>query len=153
MGAVLVAVAFIQIRRLTLTEDTGAIAFYFQATTTLAALAGLAAAVLWPSSAPFADVIHAQAWVWPKGYHWFPLVMIGVLGGAGQILMTQGFRYADASILAVFDYSSLVWAVLIGLVIFAEIPSAYVMAGASIVITAGLLVVMEENRLRKRRRS
>jgi drug/metabolite transporter (DMT)-like permease len=153
MGAVLVAVAFIQIRRLTLTEDTGAIAFYFQATTTLAALAGLAAAVLWPASAPFADVIHAQAWVWPKGYDWFPLVMIGVLGGAGQILMTQGFRYADASILAVFDYSSLVWAVLIGLVIFAEIPSAYVMAGASIVITAGLLVVMEENRLRKSRRS
>lgn len=149
MGAFLVAVAFIQIRRLTQTEDTGAIAFYFQTTTTLAAVAGLIAAVLWPLDAPLATVMRSQAWVWPAGLDWVGLIAIGVLGGMGQILMTQGFRYADASILAVFDYSSLIWAVLIGLAVFGEIPSFYVMAGAAIVIAAGLAVVWEENRLRK----
>ncbi|MGE3244878.1 MAG: DMT family transporter [Beijerinckiaceae bacterium] len=149
MGAGLVAIAFIQIRRLTLTEDTGAIAFYFQATTTLAALAVLGAAVLWPSGAPLAETMHSQVWVWPRGFDWVALILIGVLGGVGQILMTQGFRYADASILAVFDYSSLIWAVLIGLAIFGETPTSYVMAGAAIVIAAGLAVVWEENQLRK----
>lgn len=148
MGALLVAVAFIQIRRLTETEDTGAIAFYFQFTTTLAALAVLLAAALWPSGAPLAGAMQSQVWVWPEGLDWLALIAIGVLGGMGQILMTQGFRYADASILAVFDYSSLVWAVLIGLAVFSEIPSLYVLAGATIVIAAGLIVVWEENRRR-----
>ena len=149
MGAALVAIAFIQIRRLTQTEDTGAIAFYFQATTTFAAIVGLIAAVLWPGDAPLAAIMHGQAWVWPKGVDWIALVGIGVLGGMGQILMTQGFRYADASILAVFDYSSLLWAVLIGLAVFGEIPTIYVMAGATIVIVSGLAVVWEESRSRR----
>lgn len=149
MGALLIAVGFSQIRRLTKTEHTGAIAFYFQSTTTITAVCVLLAAAVWPIDAPMASVLRAEAWVWPRGFDWFPLISIGILGGIGQLLITQGFRYADASILAVFDYSSLVWAVLIGLLVFSEIPSAYVMFGAAIVIAAGLLVVWEENRLRK----
>ncbi len=149
VGALLIAIGFIQIRRLTLTEDTGAIAFYFQGTTTLVAVAVLVAAVVWPPGAPLAEFIKAQVWIWPRGIDWFPLISIGILGGVGQILMTQGFRYADTSILAVFDYSSLVWAVLIGLVVFSEVPTIFVMLGAAIVIGAGLMVVWEENRLRK----
>lgn len=151
MGALLVAVAFIQIRRLTLTEDTGAIAFYFQFTTTVAAVLGLAAAVVWPQDAPLAALMRSQTWVWPAGTDWIGLVAIGVLGGAGQILMTQGFRYADASILAVFDYTSLIWAVLIGFAVFGELPTFYVLAGAAIVIASGLAVVWEESRKRHRR--
>lgn len=149
MGAALVAVAFIQIRRLTQTEDTGAIAFYFQATTTLAAVVLMLAAVVWPGEGPLATIIQGQAWVWPRAFDWIALIGIGVLGGIGQILMTQGFRYADASILAVFDYSSLIWAVLIGLMIFGEVPTIFVMAGAAIVIASGLIVVWEEDRPRR----
>lgn len=149
MGALLVAVAFIQIRQLIQTEDTGAIAFYFQFTTTAAAVIGLLAAALWPSGAPLAAVMHSQAWVWPNGSDWIGLVAIGVLGGGGQILMTQGFRYADASILAVFDYTSLIWAVMIGFAVFGELPTIYVIAGAAVVIASGLTVVWEESRKRK----
>lgn len=150
-GAFLVAIAFIQIRRLTVTEDTGAIAFYFQTCTTIAAVAVLAAAAVVPGEGTF-NLIAGQAWVWPRAVDWLPLIAIGVLGGMGQILMTQGFRYADASILAVFDYTSLIWAVAIGLAVFGEVPSLNTVFGALVVIGAGLAVLWQENERRKARR-
>lgn len=146
MGAILVAVAFIQIRRLTETEDSGAITFYFQFTTSCAALAVLGAALVWPSSFPFAGWVQAQAWVWPSLADAAPLIMIGILGGIGQIMLTEGFRYSPASVLAAFDYTGLIWAVAIGFVIFAETPTLNVLAGAAIVIGAGLSVVWQESR-------
>ena len=146
LGAILVAIAFIQIRRLTVTEDTGAITFYFQFTTSCAALAVLLAALVWPSSFPFAKWVQAQAWVWPQGFDVVPLIAIGILGGIGQIAMTEAFRFAPASVLAAFDYTGLLWAVAIGFVIFAETPEANVLAGAAIVVAAGLSVVLQESR-------
>ena len=144
LGAILVAVAFIQISRLTLTEDTGAITFYFQFTTSCAAIAVLLAALVWPSSLPFAGWVQSQAWVWPRGIDVVPLIAIGVLGGIGQILMTEAFRLAPASVLAAFDYTGLIWAVLIGLIIFGEVPAINVLFGAAIVVAAGLAVVWQE---------
>ncbi len=146
MGAILVAVAFIQIRRLTETEDSGAITFYFQFTTSCAATAVLIAALVWPSTFPFAGWVQSQAWVWPSLADALPLIMIGVLGGIGQIMLTEGFRFAPASVLAAFDYTGLIWAVAIGFVIFAEVPTLNVIAGAAIVIAAGLSVVWQEGR-------
>ncbi|MDF2117547.1 DMT family transporter [Roseiarcaceae bacterium H3SJ34-1] len=148
-GAVLVSFAMIQTRRLTMTEDTGAITFYFQATTTLASALLLIAALFWPHAWVLGDFLSAQAWVWPPAQDWLPLILIGVFGGVGQIFMTQGYRYADASILAVFDYSSLLFAVAIGLVFFGETPSHAVIAGALLVVAAGLAVALHENRLRR----
>ncbi len=145
MAAFLIAIAMIQTRRLTKTETTGAITFYFQATTTVASFCVLAAAAFWPDSAPGATLMQGQAWVAPPVADWAPLILIGLLGGVGQIFMTQGYRYADASVLATFDYSSILFAVAIGLVFFGEIPSAAVLIGAAIVISSGLTVVWQES--------
>ncbi|MFN3892425.1 MAG: DMT family transporter [Beijerinckiaceae bacterium] len=145
MAAFLIAIAMIQTRRLTKTEDTGAITFYFQSTTTLASFAVLLAAAFWPDAAPGAAHMHTQAWVMPTLADWGPLILIGLLGGVGQIFMTQGYRYADASVLATFDYSSILFAMAIGFVFFGEAPSAAVLLGAAIVISAGLTVVWQES--------
>jgi drug/metabolite transporter (DMT)-like permease len=145
LGAALVAVAMVQTRRLTKTEDTGAITFYFQTTTTIASGLVLLIAALWPAHWPGA-AIGAQAWIAPAAEDWPPLIAIGLLGGVGQIFMTQGYRFADASILAVFDYSSLLFAVAIGFIAFGEAPSARVLMGAAIVIAAGLAVALQERR-------
>ena len=146
LGAALVSVAMVQTRRLTKTEDTGAITFYFQTTTTLASAGLLLLAALWPGDWPGAAGLGAQAWVAPRAQDWAPLIAIGLLGGVGQIFMTQGYRFADASILAVFDYSSLLFAVAIGYAAFGEAPSARVLLGAAIVIAAGLAVALQERR-------
>ena len=146
MAAFLIAIAMIQTRRLTKTEDTGAITFYFQSTTTVASFLVLLAAALWPAGAPGAALMQSQAWVTPALADWAPLILIGLLGGVGQIFMTQGYRYADASVLATFDYSSILFAMAIGFVFFAETPTVAVMLGAAIVISAGLTVVWQESR-------
>jgi drug/metabolite transporter (DMT)-like permease len=144
-GAFLVSIAMVQTRRLTKTEDTGAITFYFQTTTTVAGVIALTTAALWPATWPGAAVINAQAWIPPTLADWGPLIGIGLLGGIGQIFMTQGYRYADASVLAIFDYSSLLFAVAIGFVVFGDVPTSRTILGAAIVIAAGLAVVLHES--------
>ncbi|MEN9708547.1 MAG: hypothetical protein RIQ68_955, partial [Pseudomonadota bacterium] len=105
-GAALVSVAMIQTRRLTRTEDTGAIVFYFQGTTTLASLLIIMLAEVWPVEWVLGPALHSQVWIWPEAAHWWPLICTGLLGGAGQIFMTQSYRFTDASIVACFDYTS-----------------------------------------------
>ncbi|CAA0098708.1 Riboflavin transporter [Starkeya nomas] len=127
--------AMIQVRRLTRTETTPAIVFYFQA---LAAVAGLATA--------------GWGWVVPSVSEAVLLVTIGVLGGIGQILLTESYRYAPASVVAPFAYSAMLWSLLLGFILFAEIPPLLVVIGAAIVIGAGLFVIWRERQLGIERR-
>jgi len=130
LGAFCSAGATIQVRRLTLTERTGAIVFYFSLLTTAL---GLSTIVL--------------GWTLPSPPDFALLVLIGVLGGIGQILLTQSYRYADASIIAPFEYTTMIWALLFGWFVFGEMPTAAVLAGAAIVAGAGLFVLWRERRL------
>lgn len=129
-GAAFAGAAMVQIRRLTQTETTGAIVLYFLL---VASFAGL-------TTLPF-------GWVVPSPLLAAELVLIGVVGGVAQILMTQSYRYADASLLAPFDYVSMIWAILFGWLAFREMPSMVVMVGAAVVIASGLLVIWREHQL------
>lgn len=121
--------AMIQVRRLTGTETTAAIVFYFQA---LAAVAGLATA--------------GWGWVVPTLREGMMLVTLGIIGGIGQILLTESYRWAPASVVAPFTYSAMLWSLLLGFVLFAEVPPVLVVVGAVIVIGAGLFVIWRERR-------
>ena len=129
-GAFCSAGATIQVRRLTQTEKTGAIVFYFSLLTTAL---GLVTVVL--------------GWRMPPVGDFMLLVAIGVLGGIGQILLTQSYRYADASIIAPFEYTTMIWALLFGWFVFGELPTAAVLVGAGIVAAAGLFVLFRERQL------
>ncbi len=130
MGAALAAVAAIHIRRLTRTESTLAIVFWFTVTCTVASL----------STLPF-------GWVMPDTLPLVLLVTAGLLGGLGQMTMTESYRHADASTLAPLEYSSMVYGLAIGYVIFAEVPGWSVLVGATIVIAAGILIIWRERDL------
>ena len=65
---------------------------------------------------------------------------IGILGGIGQILLTQCYRYADTSIIAPFEYTTMIWALLLGWFVFGELPTLPVSVGGAIVAAAGLFV-------------
>lgn len=129
-GAVFSAGAMIQVRRLVDTETTASIVFYFSA---LAGLTGLA-------TLPF-------GWVVPDAGTAVMLVSIGLLGGIGQIFLTACYRYADASLVASFEYSSMLWALIIGYFAFGDLPTAYTLVGGAIVVSAGIYVIMRERRL------
>ncbi len=126
-GACCSAGAAIQVRRLTATEKTGAIVLYFSLLTTLL---GLSTVVL--------------GWRMPVGPDAVLLVSIGILGGIGQILMTQSYRYADTSIIAPFEYTTMIWALLIGWFAFGDLPTLTISIGAGIVAAAGMFVLWRE---------
>jgi drug/metabolite transporter (DMT)-like permease len=77
------------------------------------------------------------------------LVLCGLLGGVGQICMTYSYRYAEPSMLAPFDYVAMVWAMILGYFIFGDIPAQLVLAGAGVVIAAGLYIVWRERQLHR----
>lgn len=129
-GALFSALAQVFVRKLVLTETTTAIVFYFSVTSTVLSLVTL----------PF-------GWVWPAPSEAALLVVAGLLGGVGQILLTSSYRFADASLVAPFDYASMIFALLIGYFVFAEVPSTTMLMGAALVITAGILIIWRERRL------
>jgi drug/metabolite transporter (DMT)-like permease len=120
----------IQTRRLTDSETTSAIVFYFSL---FCAIAGLV-------TLPF-------AWHPPTGVELAELVAIGVLGGVSHILLTESYRFAPASLLAPFDYTAMVWAFVLGYALFGETPTVLVFLGALIIAAAGLFVIWRERQL------
>ena len=75
------------------------------------------------------------------------LIALGVLGGIAHILLTESYRHATASVVAPFDYTSMLWALLLGYWVFGELPSALVYVGGAIVAGAGLFVIWRERQL------
>jgi drug/metabolite transporter (DMT)-like permease len=129
-GAFCNAGSVIQTRRLTETETTSSIVFYFSL---ICALAGLAT---WPFG-----------WLVPTWPELTALVTVGLCGGLAHILLTESYRLAPASPVAPFDYTSMVWAFLLGYFFFNELPTVYVFIGAAIIAVAGLFVIWRERRL------
>ncbi len=133
-NAFLVAFTMIFIRLMSGSEPALVIAFYFQLACTLVSACTL----------PF-------AWATPSGGEFLLLVTLGILGGVGQLLMTNSYRFAEASTLANFDYAAMIWAILLGWLFFSELPAAAVYVGAVIVISSGLFIVWRERQLGLRR--
>lgn len=124
------AVVQIHIRKLVQTEHTAAIVFYFSAT----------ASVLSLLTMPF-------GWVVPSFETAGLLVLSGFIGGVAQILVTSSYRFGPASMLAPYDYSSMIFAILIGFVWFGELPTLVMMIGAVFVIAGNILVIWREHQL------
>ncbi len=72
------------------------------------------------------------------------LLGLGISGASAQLLMTQAYHMAPASRLAPFEYTSMIWALLIGWVFFQELPTPHMMIGAAIVAMTGLYILHRE---------
>lgn len=90
-------------------------------------------------------------WKWPPAIDWLWLIVLGLLGGFAQILITRAWRLAPAAVLAPFDYTSIVLAVLFGYLWFQEEPSWTVWYGLPLVIGSGLYILHRE-RVRARQK-
>jgi len=132
LAAVCSATSNVQIRFLNGIETPGAIVFYFSLMTTLI---GLSTALL--------------GWSRPTGWQWALLIGCGLFGGVAQILVTLSLRYADASLLAPFDYTTLVWSMVIGYLFLDSLPEHATLTGAAIVAAAGIFTIWCDRRQRK----
>jgi drug/metabolite transporter (DMT)-like permease len=97
-------------------------------------------------------ILGIPEWIWPTAIDWVWLVLLGLLGGVAQILVTRAWRLAPAAILAPFDYSSIVLAMLFGYLWFKEEPSWTVWLGLPLVIGSGLYILHRE-RVRAREKA
>ncbi|MEL6208208.1 MAG: DMT family transporter, partial [Pseudomonadota bacterium] len=130
LGAVFAALAQVFVRKMVATESTTAIVFWFSITATVASLVTL-----------------PWGWVMPTPGTAVQLVLAGLLGGIGQILLTTSYRHADASLIAPFDYASMLLALIIGYVWFDEVPTLTMLIGAALVTAAGVAIILRERQL------
>ena len=128
-SALFYALTMIAIRYLSRTESTAAIVGYNQIG--IAAVTGVFMPIQWVTPTPIDTAL---------------FVALGLLGGFGQLALTKACRLAPVSVLAPFDYTSMLWAVLLGFWIWRELPDAFVIVGAVIVAASGIYIVHHETR-------
>jgi drug/metabolite transporter (DMT)-like permease len=128
-AAFFTAASTIQTRAMTVSETTSAIVLYFSLFCAIGALA----------TAPF-------GWLMPSGADLLMLIGTGICGGVAHILLTESYRLAPASLIAPFDYSSLLWTLLLGFLVLGELPTPLAFIGVAIIVAAGLLVLWRERK-------
>ena len=78
---------------------------------------------------------------------WLILIALGAFGGFGQLFLTASLRFAPVSVVVPFDYFQLLWAVLLGWLIFSNQPPATTWAGAAAIVASGLYTLYREHKL------
>jgi len=132
LACLFAAIAMVQVRKLVHTEKSATIVFYFSIASSVISLATL----------PF-------GWVVPSPTALLYLVTAGVCGGIAQILLTESYRHADMSVVAPFEYTSLIFSIGIGYFVFSDTPTWHVLVGGLIVVGSALFVIYRERQLGK----
>jgi drug/metabolite transporter (DMT)-like permease len=83
-------------------------------------------------------------WVAPSWHDVLFGIFIGIASTAGQWIVVLAFRYADASVLAPFSYTQLLWVSILGFVIFGELPDIWTVVGAVFIVGSGLYTAHRE---------
>jgi drug/metabolite transporter (DMT)-like permease len=135
LSALGAAGAMVAIRQIAATERGATIVFYFTLGGTVLGLAGTA----------------LFGWVTPDLQTLGLLVLAGLLGGVGQLFLTEALRMAPVGVVAPFDYTQLVWATAFGFLIWGELPHPVTVAGAVLVAGSGVYILHREmGRFRRR---
>lgn len=121
------ALAMVQIRQISATEKGATIVFYF---TLAGTLLGLGVSVF--------------DWVTPDPKTLAVLIFSGLIGGVGQLFLTEAIRVAPVGVVAPFDYTQLIWATILGYLIWGELPRPVTLAGAAVVAASGLYILHRE---------
>lgn len=124
------ALAMILVRSLVHTEKTGTIVLWFSLSATVLSLVTLPFG--WNALAPNQVIL---------------LVGAGMCGGLGQLLMTEGYRHAEASVVAPFEYTSMILGIAVGYLMFGDVPTVHMLVGGAIVVGAGLFIILRERSL------
>ncbi|QZH75089.1 MAG: DMT family transporter [Erythrobacter sp.] len=126
-GAFMIALISIQIRDLGRTEKPMVIVFWFAVVSSLVSLP-VQFFVFQPHSTN----------------EWLLLLGIGLSGTFGQVFITLALRYGQVSSVIVMDYSNIIWATLLGWLVFSTLPPTTTWLGAPLVVLAGIIIAWRE---------
>ena len=133
-AALFYALAALAVRGLSRTETSASIVLYLLLTTTV--VSGALTIPVW--TAPTAAALGLMA-------------LVGAIGAGAQVLLTQAFRRAPPAVVAPFEYTGMLWASLFGWLVFGDLPTAPVLAGAMVIIGSGLYILHRETMAARRR--
>lgn len=131
VSAIFWAFTLVSSRQLSSSETTHTILFYYGLT--VVTILGI-----------------AMFWFWrtPTFEDGLLFLVVGIAGTMGQFCLNQAFRYGEVSMLAPLDYSSLVWAMILGALVWGDFPTPYMLAGSAIVITCCLYILRSSHKER-----
>ncbi len=132
LGAIGNGAVTVTIRQLGTSERPAVIAFWFLVAALAVGAIGMA----------FVATAHAPL-------TWALLVFAGVIGAGAQLLLTESLHRAPVSVVVPFDYVHIVWAALLGWLIWATVPGINTVIGAALIIASGLFTAWREHRLRR----
>jgi drug/metabolite transporter (DMT)-like permease len=130
-NAVLFGTVTVGVRGMTATESAETLTMYQMVVLT----------VVFTAALPF-------GWITPTAYDWGAMVVNGLGNALGQYLWTRALHLAPTSAVVPFNYFSLVWAILLGFLVWGDIPSAALLAGSAIVVASGMFLLWHESRRR-----
>lgn len=122
-------------------------AFYLIITRVLAAHDSSATTMFYSGLAGFLLLLPALPFVWtrpPSWLAWAALAWLGLFGGLGHWLLILANTRAPAGIIAPFIYTQLLWMLILGVLVFGEVPNGWTLAGAGIVVASGLYLIDRE---------
>jgi drug/metabolite transporter (DMT)-like permease len=123
------AASFLLTKALTRTESTEVIVLWQALTVTLLSL---------PLALP--------VWTWPTAWQWFGFAVCGLLGTGGHYCLTRSYRHADISATQSLKFLDLIWASLLGLIVFADVPTVSTLIGGAVISAATLWLARRESR-------
>jgi drug/metabolite transporter (DMT)-like permease len=77
-------------------------------------------------------------------FDWLPMAAMGLLGGIGHLILIRALTIAPASLLAPFVYTQIVWALVLGYLVFGDVPNVWMLVGGSVIVASGLFVFYRE---------
>ncbi len=102
--------------------------------------------VMWQSllMTAIAGIAMPFVWVTPGWQDLLVLIGIGLVGGVAQVLLTEAYASTQVSALGPYSYSSLLWSILLGFLVFGDVPAWSMLAGAALIVAAGLYILHRE---------
>jgi drug/metabolite transporter (DMT)-like permease len=123
-GAFGSAVAYVLVRKLSATEDSSVIIFYFP----LIAL-------------PLSLALPSDKWIMPSNWDWLLLLMVGIATQVGQIGLTKAMQTETASKATSFSYLQVLFAVILGWLVFDELPQLWAWIGGALILLGAFINV------------
>ena len=120
-------------RRISAEESSDLILFY---STVAVMTVGALAAFVYP-------------WRMPDAEDWALFALLGVLNGGAHYMMIEAHRWAEASVIAPFRYTALVWAFILGYFLWDDVPDAWLLSGSDLVVASGLYILHRETRAKQ----
>ncbi|MEN0075594.1 MAG: DMT family transporter [Paracraurococcus sp.] len=101
---------------------------------------------LWQSllMGAYSAVLLPFVWVTPGWGDLGLLILVGLIGGSAQWLLTEAWASAQVSAVAPYSYSALLWSILLGWLVFGELPGLAMLGGAVLIVAAGLYILHRE---------